>query len=718
MNSLTEKNALLTYTKDKTMHVQSTTSTNNYLASEGSVTPNTKNLERVWSPNKFNQKKPELLTLALDSPLKISWGCLKQQTSAPMEENKTNTKHPSSQPSPPSPTSSTSSSSSYSDTYQHSSHVRSTTTLTSNTNHPASHIAEGAISPTAGNGPLSPLHHARRPMNAFLIFCKKHRPVVRRKFLSLENRAVTKILGEWWALLEVGEKEAYTTLAREYKDAFFNANPNFKWYKLPAPPLRTLHTRPSTNQLLQQMSTTINNKLSTAISNSTTTTAALTTMAGILTHGHTITTMSSNAAMTATPDKEKGFGGIGGGPYKDGGSGRVEFTPGKLADESQLGKLSSLLKMSSNNNIHMENSNYYSHNNNNYNTENNNNNTSYTSISDSNSTATTPVNKPIDTQTSVKPIKKREFVTNDQNDNLNDMFDVGSNRIFDNSSVKLSDNPFRASENSVASTDKDSVDGSRVARNLFDDEEADGYEERKVGRKCKGRRYREFMINGKLLKNRRDKLSEDDGDDFPQMDFNSQDNSFSRPQQHMDLDTTIKMLAERTHTKLPESPQSQSDNIVPQEYDVNSPIPNSVANSSNSSDGNTNNGNNESFNLDEKIAMLPCLSYEQYVRRKRDSKKRSKFARNREITGKSKVKSMEKSTVATMTPVASVAGLVGSKKRKNKQNITHLKGKNSKEFIIKENKLLDRSKEVNVAPDLFGLATLAEIAANTEKLNQ
>lgn len=25
----------------------------------------------------------------------------------------------------------------------------------------------------------------------------------------------------------------------QYKDAFFNANPNFKWYKLPAPPLRS-----------------------------------------------------------------------------------------------------------------------------------------------------------------------------------------------------------------------------------------------------------------------------------------------------------------------------------------------------------------------------------------------------------------------------------------------------------------------------------------------
>lgn len=32
----------------------------------------------------------------------------------------------------------------------------------------------------------------------------------------------------------------------QYKDAFLTANPNFRWYKLPAPPLRTLTTRPLT----------------------------------------------------------------------------------------------------------------------------------------------------------------------------------------------------------------------------------------------------------------------------------------------------------------------------------------------------------------------------------------------------------------------------------------------------------------------------------------
>lgn len=34
----------------------------------------------------------------------------------------------------------------------------------------------------------SPDHHARRPMNAFLIFCKRHRAIVREKYPNLENR--------------------------------------------------------------------------------------------------------------------------------------------------------------------------------------------------------------------------------------------------------------------------------------------------------------------------------------------------------------------------------------------------------------------------------------------------------------------------------------------------------------------------------------------------
>lgn len=34
----------------------------------------------------------------------------------------------------------------------------------------------------------APDHHARRPMNAFLIFCKRHRATVRERYPNLENR--------------------------------------------------------------------------------------------------------------------------------------------------------------------------------------------------------------------------------------------------------------------------------------------------------------------------------------------------------------------------------------------------------------------------------------------------------------------------------------------------------------------------------------------------
>lgn len=76
-------------------------------------------------------------------------------------------------------------------------------------------VDSALISPTPDSESTSPSHHARRPMNAFLIFCKKHRPIVRRKFPNLENRGVTRILGEWWALLDDSDKNPYKDLAKE-----------------------------------------------------------------------------------------------------------------------------------------------------------------------------------------------------------------------------------------------------------------------------------------------------------------------------------------------------------------------------------------------------------------------------------------------------------------------------------------------------------------------
>lgn len=55
----------------------------------------------------------------------------------------------------------------------------------------------------------------RRPMNAFLIFCKRHRSIVRERNPHLDNRSVTRILGDLWANIGDEEKNKYTDLAKQ-----------------------------------------------------------------------------------------------------------------------------------------------------------------------------------------------------------------------------------------------------------------------------------------------------------------------------------------------------------------------------------------------------------------------------------------------------------------------------------------------------------------------
>ncbi|XP_050750653.1 HMG box transcription factor BBX isoform X3 [Gymnogyps californianus] len=80
---------------------------------------------------------------------------------------------------------------------------------------------------------------ARRPMNAFLLFCKRHRSLVRKQHPRLDNRGATKILADWWAVLDPKEKQKYTDMAKEYKDAFMKANPGYKWCPTTNKPVKT-----------------------------------------------------------------------------------------------------------------------------------------------------------------------------------------------------------------------------------------------------------------------------------------------------------------------------------------------------------------------------------------------------------------------------------------------------------------------------------------------
>ncbi|XP_059163863.1 protein capicua homolog isoform X3 [Physella acuta] len=71
--------------------------------------------------------------------------------------------------------------------------------------------------------------HIRRPMNAFMIFSKRHRAMVHERHPNQDNRTVSKILGEWWYALGPEEKQRYHDLAARVKEAHFKAHPDWKW---------------------------------------------------------------------------------------------------------------------------------------------------------------------------------------------------------------------------------------------------------------------------------------------------------------------------------------------------------------------------------------------------------------------------------------------------------------------------------------------------------
>lgn len=100
-----------------------------------------------------------------------------------------------------------------------------------------------------GDSEQSEKAQLHRPMNAYLLFCKHNRRQVREQYPGVENRQITKILGEWWSYLEDQQKEPYTKLAHQYKEAFMKANPEFRWRKMPpgsAESLPPSNAKPST----------------------------------------------------------------------------------------------------------------------------------------------------------------------------------------------------------------------------------------------------------------------------------------------------------------------------------------------------------------------------------------------------------------------------------------------------------------------------------------
>lgn len=77
--------------------------------------------------------------------------------------------------------------------------------------------------------------HIRRPMNAFMIFSKRHRALVHQRHPNQDNRTVSKILGEWWYALGPKEKQKYHDLAFQVQECHHDRKLWHSRKKLPLP---------------------------------------------------------------------------------------------------------------------------------------------------------------------------------------------------------------------------------------------------------------------------------------------------------------------------------------------------------------------------------------------------------------------------------------------------------------------------------------------------
>lgn len=78
---------------------------------------------------------------------------------------------------------------------------------------------------TAANG-------TKRPMNAFMVFAKRHRQDAQVRYPNFDNRTISKILSEWWYAFERADpdcKRQYTKFAKELKAEHDRAHPKYKW---------------------------------------------------------------------------------------------------------------------------------------------------------------------------------------------------------------------------------------------------------------------------------------------------------------------------------------------------------------------------------------------------------------------------------------------------------------------------------------------------------
>lgn len=429
----------------------------------------------------------------------------------------------------------------------------------------------------------------------------------------------------------------------QYKDAFFNAHPDFKWYKLPAPPLRTLSSRPrdatdkqtdSHHEPDTELEKTNNNS----------------------------TKLDFNKELELDPK-----------PLS-------MFTPGKLADEAQMGGLSSLLATKTD----TLNANPY-----------------YSPPSYKFNTISTPTDF-------------RSHLKGSREDNIRELQNALSEttRVFEED-FDEKERLYRYNQNDQF-TNQDVIDQIVDKRYSNDDygyqrNWSDDEKNTRSGRSCKGKRYQEFMAIGGLIANKRQKREMSDKPDEAYNATCSWDTSSLKGEDTSSTTTDESKISHQDPTENDlkmEQDAPETDNITTKTFKA------------------------ADFDLDAKIRALPSLSLEKFQQKKRENKRKKKTVNLRP-------KPLENQIINSVPrPVYDERRemieswretVIGSQKRKpRKISITRLEVNSMVSSIEDKRKISPEIKIATEAPrnvgqtphgvELLALATLAEVASNTSKL--
>lgn len=440
----------------------------------------------------------------------------------------------------------------------------------------------------------------------------------------------------------------------QYKDAFFNANPDFKWYKLPAPPLRTLASRPreldrapqppphSPPQYLEPDPERTNNNSTKLDLNK--------------------KSREHAAALAAVAKPPLSM-----------------FTPGKLADESNMGGLSRLLDAAA-----------------------------------AQSRTPNPYYSPTPFRVDTISLPDRrshgpDSSSPNKEDTIRDLQNALSDatRVFEDDESKEGMYSHGQAGGDIF-TNQDVIDQivekrysteEYYQRNWSDDEKM------RSGRSCKGKRYQEFMALGGLIVNKRQRR---DGQDRSIDEAYSASSSWDNGRSEESTSTTED--SKQSSAEIESEPKPEQMDLADQD--------NNATKTFKAAD----------FDLDAKIAALPSLSLEKFQQKKRENKRRKKT-----INLKPKVQGSSHMVNSVAAPVErrEIADswretVIGSQKRKpRKISITRFEINSLVDATEQQHHRTPELKIATEAPgglalcgraDLLALATLAEVAASTSKL--